>query len=256
MAVIISIALQKGGTGKTTTATSLASILGSKKKKVLLVDMDSQANATSTSGIEDPKYSITDILNGLPVASGVLKATHYDIIASDPYLAKLEAIPSDELPVTLIKDILDRIRGHYDFIIIDTPPLRGNILTLCLNASDYIIIPTEARPFALNGLDALQETIESVREQNKNLQVLGILLVKNNNRAILNRQIVTAMAARADDMGTTLFNTNIREGIAVPESQAMGELLIDYAPKSKPTLDYISFTKEVLQRIRGKDYAK
>ncbi len=255
MAFTISITLQKGGTGKSTTATTLASILGEKKNRVLLLDMDSQVNASIASGFDmllSP--SITDVLaSKCDIKAAIRSADYYDIILGDQYLANLESIDPDELNPTLLRELIYQVSDKYDYIIIDTPPALGNILKQCMMASDGLIIPIEARPFALNGLDALQETIESVRKHNKALQVLGILLVKYNSRTVLNRQVAEALAERAESMQTTVFNSYIREGIAVPESQILGQPLIDYAPNSKPAQDYRAFANEVIKRVRGEE---
>lgn len=251
----ISIALQKGGVGKTTTAQALASCLGLKKKKVLLLDMDSQANVTTASGFDEtpPEKTITDILaDDCSIDRAINPCALYDLIGSDQYLANLEAIDQEELNPNLLKNHMAAVENDYDYMIIDTPPLLGNILKQCLMASDYVIIPVEPRPFALNGLDNLRATIEAVQELNNNLKVLGILLIKYNNRTILNRQIADILSERAKALKTTVFKTTIREGIAVPEAQINAQSLVEYAPNSNPCIDYKGFTAEVLKRIGGK----
>lgn len=255
MAFTISITLQKGGTAKTTTAVTLASILGEKHNRVLLLDMDSQVNASLASGFDTQlSPSITDVLaENCDIKAAIHSSTYYDIVLGDQYLANLESIDPDELTPTLLRDIIHQVADEYDYIIIDTPPALGNILKQCMMASDGLIIPIEARPFALNGLDALQETIESVQKYNKDLQVLGILLVKYNSRTVLNRQVAEALVDRAESMQTTMFDSYIREGIAVPESQILGRPLIDYAPTSKPAQDYRAFANEVIKRVRGEE---
>lgn len=255
MAITISIALQKGGTGKTTTAQALASTLGSKHKKVLLVDMDSQSNVTSASGV-DPEKTITDIFaEECSIHEAIVHCSLYDLIGSDQYLANLEAIDPEDIESTLLKNVLAAVQEQYDFIVLDTPPLLGNILKQALMASDYLIIPVEQRPFALDGLDYLQATIEEVQSKSK-LKVLGILLIKYSNRTILNRQIADSLNERAAQLHTTLFKTTIREGIAVAEAQTVGQPLIEYAPKSKPCIDYKGFTTEVLKRLEEQKNGK
>lgn len=248
-AKVISIALQKGGTGKTTTAQALASCLGAKRKKVLLVDMDSQANVTGASGV-DPEKTITDIIsNACPASAAIIHCPLYDLIGADRFLANLETIEWEQLNAKILDNILADVSTQYDFIIIDTPPLIGNILKLCLIATNYLIIPTEPRPFALAGLDNLNLTVEAVRCLNPGLKVLGILLVKYSNRTVLNRQIADSIAERAKQMHTKVFNTTIREGIVVAEAQTVGKSLIEYAPNSKPCIDYKGFATEVLKRL-------
>ena len=247
MAVTIAVSLQKGGTSKTTTAETLAAIYGSKGKRVLLIDMDSQQNATFISGVT-PQKTISDVFNGdASIDEAIYHSAHYDILAADEYLANLERI--DELPVTLLKDALSPVYDRYDMILIDTPPALGNLLKNSLYASDYALIPTDARPFSLKGLDALEPTLEAVRKVSKHFRVLGIVLVKYNERTVLNRQLKDLLAERVEAMGTVLFDSRIREGIAVAEAQAMQMSLIDYAPKSNPCLDYIALADEILERM-------
>ena len=252
MAIIISIALQKGGVGKTTTALALAATLGSQNKKVLLVDMDSQANATYSSGVDNPDHTIFDVLGeDCRVNEALTHCKYYDLLPADPYLTNIEM--SENVEPTLLKNSLRSIIDNYDFIIIDTPPALGNLSFNSLVASDYVIITTEARPFALQGLGKLHETIASVRSSlNPDLQVLGIILNKYNNRTVLNRDIKTMIEEYAvEQMQTVVFNTSIREGIAVPEAETLRTPLIEYAPKSKPNIDYKSLVAELLQKIGG-----
>lgn len=247
MAITISISLQKGGTGKTTTAETIAAILGSKGKKVLLVDMDAQMNSTFISGV-NVKKSITDLFIGdAGISEVIYKAEHYDLLAADEYLANLERAAHVE--PTLLTDTLAPVQKQYDFILIDTPPALGNLLKNCLLASDYVLIPTDARPLSIKGLDALEPTLNAVHDVSWRFKVLGIVLVKYNERTILNRQIRELLEDRAAAMNTILFDTKIREGVAVPESQAMQKSLIDYAPHSNPCIDYIRLTDEILARI-------
>lgn len=250
-AIVISVALQKGGVGKSTTSQALASTLGFKHKKVLLIDMDSQGNVTYSSGVDNPQLTIFDVLGeDCGADEALIHCKYYDLLASDSYLTNIEM--SENVGSTLLKNAIEPIKSSYDFIIIDTPPALGNLSFNSLVASDYVVIPTEPRPFALQGLGALHDTIESVRNsQNPSLKVLGILLIKYNNRTILNRDIKAMIEDYAKQMNTTVFNTTIREGIAVAEAQTVREPLIDYAKNSKPNIDYKAFATELLQMIGG-----
>lgn len=251
MATIISIALQKGGTGKSTTAQALASTLGSMKKKVMLIDMDSQGNVTYSSGVDDPEHTVTDVLGEECSADeALIHCGYYDLLAADTYLTNVEITENVE-PV-LLKNALEPVKGNYDFIVIDTPPALGNLSYNALVASDYIVIPTEPRPYALQGLAKLHEIIGSVQGSlNPDLKIAGILLVKYSNRTVLNRDIRSMIADYAGQMGTVVFDANIREGIAVPEAQTVRQPLIDYAKSSKPNMDYEAFAAELLQITGG-----
>lgn len=248
MAITIAFALQKGGVGKSTTAETVAAILGSRGKKVLLVDMDSQSNVTFVSGAEVVK-TIKDVFTGeADLKDAIYHCTRYDLLAADGYLANFEVI--EEIETTLLKNALAAVQNDYDFILIDTPPALGNLLKNSLVASDYAIIPTDARPFSIKGLDDLEPTLNAVKAVSDRFKVLGVVLVKYNERTVLNRQIKGLLTERVQAMDTVLFDTKIREGVAVAEAQAMQTSLIDYAPKSKPCMDYQLLTDEILQRVK------
>ena len=240
--------LQKGGVGKSTTSQALASTLGFKGKKVLLIDLDPQTNLTYSSGIDNPQLTITDVLGEeCKPDEALIKCKYYDMLAADAYLTNVEMA---EVEPTLLKNTIAPLKSKYDFVIIDTPPALGNLSVNALVASDYIIIPTEPRPFALQGLGRLHSTIESVKNgYNPALKVLGILLIKYHNRTILNRDIKDMIEDYAKQMNTIVFTATIREGIAVAEAQTLRKPLIDYAKNSKPNIDYKCFTTEVLDML-------
>ena len=249
MAITISVALQKGGVGKSTTAETIAAILGSRGKHVLLVDLDSQMNVTFISGIE-PAKTITDVFMGnADLKDAIYQCKRYDLLAADEYLANLEE--NKEIKHTLLKDVLAAVQKDYDYILIDTPPALGNLLKNGLAASDYVLIPTDARPLSIKGLDALEPTLRAVKGVSGHFSVLGVVLIKYNERTVLSRQIRELLTERVQTMDTVLFDTKIREGVAVPEAQAMQTSLIDYAPKSKPCMDYDLLVDEILQRVEG-----
>lgn len=252
MSKVISIASQKGGVGKSTTALALSSILG-QNKKILLIDMDPQANSTYSSGIDNPMKTITDILGQeCLVDEAIIKCKYYDLLSADKYLSNIEMSSNIE-PILLKKFVLyQTLIQKYDYVIIDTPPSLGNLSYNSLVASDYVIIPVEASVFAMQGIIQLNNTIQNIRKyHNKNLNILGILLIKYNKRAILSRNIKDSLFNYAKIINTSVFNTTIRQGIAVTESQYQQQSIIDYAIKSKPALDYISLANEILERIEN-----
>lgn len=242
---VISVALQKGGVGKSTTAQNLSAYLGSKGKKVLLIDLDAQCNTTFSSGAEPKEQTASDFLGGqCSPEAAIVSCSHYDIIPADAYLSNVE---SAEVDKGLLKHRLTSCIGKYDFIFLDCPPSLGNILKNALFASDYVIIPMDARPYAIQGIDAFTETMKEV---NPDLGILGIVLVKYNDRSIINRDMRNSIRQYAKGLNTLMFNTYIREGVAVPESQATRQDLIDYAPKSNPALDYERLAGEFLKKMR------
>lgn len=248
MAITICVALQKGGVGKTTTAEALSAIIGKQGKRVLLVDMDSQTNSTFISGA-DPEKTITDVFAGESTTrDAICHCDNYDLLAADEYLANFETLDVDPI---ILKECIAEVDPDYDYILIDTPPALGNLLKASLVASKWVIIPTDARPLSIKGLDALEATIKAAQSVSKDLKILGIVLVKFNERTVLNRQIKGLLEERCQEMNTTVFDAKIREGVAVAEAQAMQQSLIDYAPKSKPCLDYVDLANEIMAKAGG-----
>jgi len=247
---IFVVANQKGGIGKTTTATNLAGILG-KKAKTLLIDADPQGNSTSTYEAQvDGVATLYDVIideEKLPLDEAIQHTPNGDIVASDPLLAKAEKmLDGDVEGFYRLKDAVDMLTG-YEYIVIDTAPSLNVTLYNCLIAADQVIIPVTADSYAMQGINQLNETIQAVkRRQNRNLKVAGLLLVKYSGRSNLEKNTREEIAECAEKMGTKLFTTNIRECVKTKEAQEKKKLLIDYAPNSNTCLDYIAFTEELL----------
>lgn len=245
------VANQKGGIGKTTTATNLAGIL-SKKGPTLLIDADPQGNSTSTyqAKIEDMAtlYDVMIDADKLPIDEAIQHLPNGDIVASDPLLAKAEKILDGDVEgFYRLKDALDALDG-YDYVVIDTAPSLNVILYNCLIAADQVIIPVTADAYAMQGIAQLYDTIMAVkRRQNPSLVIAGLLLVKYSGRSNLEKVTLTDIEEQAKNMGTKLFQTTIRECVKTKEAQEAKKLLIDYAPKCNTMLDYLAFTDELLQ---------
>lgn len=254
MAKVISICLQKGGTAKTTTAINLAANLAHRKNRVLLVDMDFQANATFGSGIDGKtlNYSLYNVLTPNPqykcsIKDAILHTDFFDIVPADKDVMDLQL---ELKSFTALRDATKTVASSYDYIIIDCPPALNIISQNALVASDYIIIPCEPKPFNFTGMVDMKETIEAVRENhNPNLKVLGILLVKYNRRTNLTKLMQESIENYSKQLHTTVYEITIREGVAVPESQLAQQPLIYYASTAKPTVDYKAFTTETMKRL-------
>lgn len=252
MATIFVVANQKGGIGKSTTATNLAGILG-KKAKTLLIDADPQGNSTSTydAKIEDVAtlYDVIIDSDKLPIAEAIQHTENGDIVASDPLLVKAEKmLDGDVEGFYRLKDALDELED-YEYVVIDTAPSLNIILYNCLIAADKVIIPVTADSYAMQGIQQLYDTIMAVkRRQNKDLSIAGLLLVRYSGRSNLERETRESIENSANQMKTKLFNTVIRECVKTKEAQEQKKLLIDYAPKCTTCLDYIDFADELLKK--------
>lgn len=251
MATVFVVANQKGGIGKTTTATNLAGIL-SKKAKTLLIDADPQGNSTSTYEAKvDDVATLYDVMvdsDKLPIDEAIQNLENGDIVASDPLLSKAEKILDGDVEgFYRLKDALDELDG-YEYIVIDTAPSLNVILYNTLIAADKVIIPVTADAYAMQGISQLYDTIMAVkRRQNRDLEIAGLLLVKYAGRSNLEKTTREDIEAEAAKMGTKLFNTAIRECVKTKEAQEKKKLLIDYAPKCNTMLDYIDFVDELLK---------
>ena len=268
MAITIAVAIRKGGVAKSTTCQVVGSILGSRGKKVLVIDLDSQRNTTQASGIEQPKQSITDVLSeSCSVQQAVNHCDYYDLLAADEYLTNIERAISEEgistdavdalekagvLTISMysLKKALESAQIDYDYIIIDTPPALGNLSYMALVAADYVLIPVEPTVYGVSGLAEMRTTITAiVNGANPALKVVGVLLTKYNRRTVLSRDMRDVLIEYTQQMDTIVFDSTIRRSVAVSEAQTVGKPLIDYAKSNNVTLDYIAFVDELLDRI-------
>ena len=250
MATVFVVANQKGGIGKSTTATNLAGILG-KQAKTLLIDADPQGNSSSTydAKIEDAAtlYDVIIDSDKLPISEAIQHTENGDIVASDPLLVKAEKMLDGDLEgFYRLKDALEGLDG-YEYIVIDTAPSLNIILYNCLIAADKVIIPVTEDSYAIQGIQQLHDTIMSVKKrQNRELTIEGLLLVRYSGRSNLEKETREDIRKTAEKMDTRLFNTVIRECIKTKEAQEHKKLLIDFAPRCNTCLDYIEFVKELV----------
>lgn len=247
--MIITVACQKGGTGKTTTAAAIAQALTFKGQRTLLIDLDAQQSASLIYGTDDAgtggSYSL---ITGTAGAEDLIRKTPAGLII--PGSRDLEGLdvelnrkPGRD---SFLKAAIEPIKGKFDCIVIDTPPGLGTCLVQALTAADAVVIPLLCDPQALQGLHQVMDTIEEVRKFcNPSLTVAAVVLTQYQARATLTRQYEELITEQCREMGLHMADTKIRRGIALQEAQAVRESLFTYNPKSNPATDYMALCEEL-----------
>ena len=252
MGKIIAIANQKGGVGKTTTSINLAAALGALEKKVLLIDADPQANASSglgidVEGVEIGTYQIIEHSN--TAKEGVISTSapnvwiipaHIDLVAIE-----IELVDKDNREY-MLKQALQEIKEDYDYIIIDCAPSLGLLTLNALTAADSVVIPIQCEYFALEGLGKLLNTIKSVQKiHNPSLDIEGLLLTMYDTRLRLSNQVVEEVQKHFNNM---VFSTIIQRNIKLSEAPSFGESIINYDATSKGAANYLNLAEEIIKK--------
>ncbi|MBO3116644.1 ParA family protein [Winogradskyella sp. DF17] len=252
MGKIIAIANQKGGVGKTTTSVNLAASLGVLEKKVLLIDADPQANASSGLGIdvdtvEIGSYQVLELTKTAKEAIVASNAPNVDVIPAhiDLVAIEIELVDKDDREY-MLKKALEEIKSEYDYILIDCAPSLGLLTLNALTASDSVIIPIQCEYFALEGLGKLLNTIKSVQKvHNEALDIEGLLLTMFDSRLRLSNQVVEEVQKHFTDM---VFETIIQRNVRLGEAPSYGESIINYDVSSKGAANYLSLAKELIKK--------
>lgn len=248
-AITIALGNEKGGVGKTTTAGALGAALSKRGYKVLLIDLDPQGNLTySLGGHESPGASSYELITRTKSTAELTQHVGaLDLIPANRTLAEADTVLTMTGREYRLKEALEPLQSVYDFIIIDNRPALGVLTINSLTAADVLIIPAQANIFSLQGIGQLAAVVEGVKKYtNPGLTVLGILLTRYNERTILSRDLTQLIQDIAQAFNTRVFDTRIRQSIAIEEAQASKASLFDYDPNGKGTDDYRAFTDEVL----------
>ncbi len=251
MAKIIAITNQKGGVGKTSTASALASGLQEKGYSVLAIDLDPQGNLGFCLGAEiENALTVYELMKGnANVRKVIQNCNGIDVIPANILLSKAELEFSDFGREFLLKKSIASIRDNYDYIIIDTPPAL-NILTVnAYVATDFLIIPMVPEILSLMGVSQLEETVNLVKGVfNPNMEVLGILLNKYDGRRVLTRDVEDMAKVVSVDLNTRVFKAKIRTSVAVAEAPAHSVSIYKFSPKSNATKDYRQLVDEIISQ--------
>lgn len=245
---IISVANQKGGTAKTSTAHALVTGAAYKGKRSLAIDFDPQGNLSFIMGADANRAGAYELMKQQAQAAQIVQYTSQgDIIPASLNLAAADTEFSGKPGRDFfLQAALEPLQDDYDVVVIDTPPTLGTLLVNALTASDEVIIPMNADILSLQGLYQLAETINQVKSFcNKGLKVTGILLTRYSGRTVLARDIKETIEAKCAELGIPLLNTVIRDGVAVREAQTTQESLFAYAPNSNPAKDYLQLFDEI-----------
>ena len=253
---IIAVANQKGGVGKTTTAVNLAAALARTPSRVLLVDLDPQGNATMGNGIDkrELRASTTDVLlEEMHATSAIVKTSEdFDLLPSNIDLTAAEIeLMDEEGREQRLKRALEPLRGNYDFIIIDCPPALSLLTLNALTAADSILVPMQCEYYALEGLSALLQTIDALKQRlNPRLEIEGVLRtmfdVRNNLANAVSAELTT-------HFGDKVFRTIVPRNVRLAEAPSHGQSIIGYDKASRGSVAYLGLAGEVLRRQRERE---
>ena len=260
MAAIITVANQKGGVGKTTTAINLSAAIAAKGRRTLLIDLDPQANSTiAFFDMGEVKSSMFDVLGDarMPMVE-MIKTTKDPMLSVGGgrlALAKLETVLAGQFDAPYrLKDALAPALKDYDYVVIDTPPSLGILTVNALVASTHLLVPIQAAYFAIEGTDDLLETYERIRARpNPQLKMLGVVITLFDKRTNISRDTHGQIRSV---FGEVLFKTKISKNVRLEESPAYKETILTFAPKSPGAVEYKKLAAEVVQRVEESRVAR
>ncbi len=258
MSKTITIANQKGGVGKTTTTVNLAAALAATKRRVLLIDMDPQGNATMGSSVDKNSLDVTmcDVLLGdVEIADAIIKvpAVGYDVLPANSDLTAAEVQLMNKIGREKQLDLsLDKIRENYDYILIDCPPSLNMLTVNSLVAASGVVIPMQCEYYALEGLSSLLETIEQIRVNvNPKIRIEGLLRTMYDPRNNLSNDV---SAELVEHFGDQVYRTVIPRNVALAEAPSFGQPILQYNKESRGSMAYLALAGEVLRRDAKKNH--
>lgn len=246
---VITIANQKGGVGKTTTAATLVAGLTERGYKVLAIDTDSQVNLTTSMGAT-AQQTVLGVLTGeLRAEDAITHTATGDVIPGSNRLANADMLLDETGKEYKLREAIENLRG-YDYVVVDTPPSL-NILTInALTACDYVVVPAQADLYSLQGISELAKTIDAVRKYtNPKIRVSGILLTMYNGRTRIAKEVTEILEQLAQRLDTKVFRTKIRSSVKATEIQFKQGGLFKYAPRATVTEDYRAWITELLTSL-------
>lgn len=237
---ILTVAIQKGGTGKTTTAAALAQAAAHRGKKVLAIDLDPQGNFTFALGYRPNKHALNSysLLTGAAPAQQPIAHTA-DNISMIGAAWELQTIKTEPGSARRLQKAIEPLKKDYDVIIIDTPPTAGELQYNALQAATGLVIPLQANIYNLQSLYQIAETAKQIQNSNPALSIRGFVLTQYDSRSTIAKQMQQTITDTAAAMGIPCLGV-IRNGIAIQEAAALQQSLFEYAPKSKPAADYMA----------------
>jgi chromosome partitioning protein len=250
MGIVISLLNHKGGVGKTTSTINIGAGMTELGKKVLLIDLDPQANLTISLGIPRQKSTIYEALRGESELTPYQHKPNLDIITSSLDLsgAEMELI-NEAGREFILRELINQVVDDYDFVFIDCPPSLGLLTLNALTSSRVVLIPLQTEFLAVQGLAKIKQVIDKVRFRlNKQLEIGGVIATMYDSRRVLNRDVVETIHKH---FGEKVFKTYIRENVALAEAPAQRSDIFEYSPKSSGAVDYIDLCKEILVRVEG-----
>lgn len=247
--MVIAVSNHKGGVGKTTSTLNLGAALQRRGEKVLLVDLDPQANLTQSLGLTEHSPTVYEALRGEAPLQPVEVLPGLDVVTSTLDLSGAEVeLSSEPGREYILKELLEPLRRRYGYVLIDSPPSLGLLTINAFTAADTVYIPLQAHYLALQGLSKLQEVVDRVGKRlNKGLRIGGVFVTQYDQRKVLNREVADTIRKH---FPSVVFRTAIRDNVALAEAPTAGLDVFRYAPRSTGAEDYAALAREVMKRTK------